>query len=158
MTHEPPGYRCPFCEVVKGGESERNSQEDIVLRDDVTTALIAPKWWLKNRGHVLVVPNEHFENLYEVPDVVLGAVYAVAKKIALVLRATYGCHGTSTRQHNEPAGGQDVWHLHVHVFPRYSGDQLYAGHHETMWASREERAPYAQKLRSFLLERPRQAV
>jgi diadenosine tetraphosphate (Ap4A) HIT family hydrolase len=36
-----------------------------------------------------------------------------------------GADGTSTRQHNEPAGNQDVWHYHEHVFPRYDGDELY---------------------------------
>jgi histidine triad (HIT) family protein len=149
-THEPSGYRCPFCLVVNGGETERNRQADIVARDDLTTALIAPKWWLNNRGHVLVVPNEHYENLYDVPDAVLAAVYVAAKRMALALRATYGCDGTSTRQHNEPHGGQDVWHLHVHVFPRYAGDDLYQNHRETMWASAEERLPYAEKLRRFL--------
>lgn len=58
--------------------------------------------------------------------------------------------GTSTRQHNEPAGYQDVWHLHVHVFPRYDGDRLYERHEEKRWASPAERAPYAAKLRAVL--------
>jgi histidine triad (HIT) family protein len=41
------------------------------------------------------------------------------------LRRAYACDGTSLRQHNEPAGNQDVWHHHVHVFPRFTGDELY---------------------------------
>jgi len=106
-------------------------------------------WWPKNRGHVLVVPNDHYENLYEIPDDVLAAVYATAKRIAGALRAAYGCDGTSTRQHNEPGGGQDVWHFHVHVFPRYEGDRLYQTHDAARWVSAEERAPYAEKLQAF---------
>ena len=44
-----------------------------------------------------------------------------------MLKEALACDGTSTRQHNEPAGNQhDMWHLHVHVFPRYDGDNLYA--------------------------------
>lgn len=61
-----------------------------------------------------------------------------------------GCDGTSTRQHNEPAGSQDVWHLHVPVFPRYEGDRLYERHEEKRWASPEERAPYAANVRAAL--------
>ena len=66
------------------------------------------------------------------------------------LKTAYRCEGTSTRQHNEPAGYQDVWHLHAHVFPRYPGDRLYERHEEKRWASPEERAPYAAKLRAVL--------
>ena len=41
------------------------------------------------------------------------------------MKTAFGCPGVSTRQHNEPAGNQDVWHYHVHVFPRWHGDRLY---------------------------------
>ncbi|MDN3240096.1 HIT family protein [Glycomyces tritici] len=63
-------------------------------------------------------------------------------------RETYGCDGVSTRQHNEPAGNQDVWHLHVHVFPRYEGDRLYATKALPGWAAPEERQVYAERLRA----------
>nr|WP_249273721.1 hypothetical protein [Agreia sp. VKM Ac-1783] len=66
------------------------------------------------------------------------------------LRAAYGCEGTSVRQHNEPADGQDVWHLHVHVFPRWSGDELYRRDAEASWVCAEKRARYASKLRAQL--------
>ncbi len=148
--HEPPGYRCPFCDVLAGRESERNALTDIVLGDLHATALISPKWWEGNLGHVLVVPNEHFENLYDIPVDRLGSVYALVQKIALALRAAYACDGTSTRQHNEPGGGQDVWHFHVHVFPRYAGDRFYERHRETRWATPEERLIYAVRLRAAL--------
>ncbi len=66
------------------------------------------------------------------------------------MRAAYPCEGTSIRQHNEPAGGQDVWHLHVHVFPRYAGDRLYARHDEARFAPAGGAAPYAERLREEL--------
>jgi histidine triad (HIT) family protein len=149
-SHEPEGYECPFCFVVRGGETDVNSQSDVVFRDDATTAFVSPKWWTSAPAHVLVVPNAHYENIYRVPDDSLAAVYRAAKRIAIALRATYGCEGTSTRQHNEPAGYQDVWHLHVHVFPRYRGDDLYLRNRETRWASADERTPYAERLRAYL--------
>ena len=51
---------------------------------------------------------------------------------------------------HEPAGGQDVWHLHVHVFPRWAGDRLYEQHLSTRWPSPEERRPYADRLAADL--------
>jgi histidine triad (HIT) family protein len=151
VHHAPPGYDCPFCRLLRGVETERNTLNDVVWRDDQTTAFISPRWWPKNHGHVLVIPNEHVENLYEIDDDLLGAVYATAKRIAVGLKDAYRCDGTSTRQHNEPAGDQDVWHLHVHVFPRYIGDRLYERHEEKRWTTPAERAPYAAKLRAVLV-------
>jgi histidine triad (HIT) family protein len=149
-VHAPPAYVCPFCRVLSGVDSERNTQSDIVWRDERTAALISPKWWPENHGHVLVVPVTHVENLYEVADPDLCAVAATTKRIAIALKEAYGCDGVSTRQHNEPAGNQDVWHLHVHVFPRYFGDELYQRHEEQRWVTPAERAPYAERLERCL--------
>jgi histidine triad (HIT) family protein len=52
-----------------------------------------------------------------------------------------------TRQHNEPAGNQDVWHYHMHVFPRYAGDDLYFTRPQQDFSPAEQRLPYADKLR-----------
>jgi histidine triad (HIT) family protein len=149
-SHAPPGYECPFCRLLRGEETDNNRLADVVWQDERTTAFISPRWWPNNHGHVLVIPNEHVENLHVIDDELLGSVYATAKRIAIGLKTAYGCEGTSTRQHNEPAGYQDVWHLHVHVFPRYPGDDLYERHDEKRWASPEERAPHAAKLRAVL--------
>jgi hypothetical protein len=66
FNHEPEGYRCPFCRVLSGVDSAANTQRDIVCRTHDAAALIAPRWWPNNHGHVLVVPTAHHENLYEV--------------------------------------------------------------------------------------------
>ncbi|MGE3272031.1 MAG: HIT family protein [Chloroflexota bacterium] len=151
-SHEPTGYHCPFCTIVAGHDQpdDFTKQEDVVYRDEAVTAFIAAKWWPGNPGHVLVVPNGHHENVYEMPDDALAAVQVAGKQIALAIRATYGCEGTSFRQHNEPAGNQDVWHYHLHVFPRYHGDDLYLQSGKARFTSPGERAPYAEKLRRAL--------
>lgn len=123
-------------------------QTDVVYRDQTTTAFIASGWWPANAGHVLVVPNEHFENVYDIPAAVLAAVQILGQRIALALKATYGCDGTSFRQHNEPAGNQEIWHYHLHVFPRYIDDDLYLRSRRD--TTPEERAPYAARLRHYL--------
>jgi histidine triad (HIT) family protein len=136
--------------VASGRETDLNRRSDVVLRDDETTAFVSPRWWEGNPGHVIVVPSSHFPNLYEIPDDALGAVYATAQRVAVALKEAYGCQGTSTRQHNDGAAGQEVWHFHVHVFPRYENDRLYARDAEHRWTTPEERAPYAERLREAL--------
>jgi histidine triad (HIT) family protein len=148
FNHEPPGYECPFCAVLQGGETARPSQGDIVLRRDRATALIASNWWPRNPGHVLVVPNAHYENLYDLPREYAYPVHDLSREIAVALRHAYGCDGVSTRQHNGPAGDQTVWHYHVHVFPRYADDHLYGS--VPAFAPPEQRRAYADRLRTWL--------
>ncbi|HVX47670.1 MAG TPA: HIT domain-containing protein [Mycobacteriales bacterium] len=151
-SHEPPGYTCPFCRIVAGQEDELNSRGDIVARTDAAMAFISPRWWPNNRGHVLVIPLEHHENLYVLPPAAGHAVHDLAQRIAVAMRESYGCTGISTRQHNEPDGSQDVWHYHVHVFPRYSDDGLYRLTPLPEFATAEERRPYADRLRQALAD------
>jgi histidine triad (HIT) family protein len=148
--HEPDGYVCPLCRLVAGEETERNRLDDVVLDDEDVLAFVSPKWWPNNPGHVIVISKAHVENLYDMPTELLASVYGAAREIAIALRAAYGCEGTSTRQHNEPAGNQDVWHFHVHVFPRWAGDDLYLSHGRSRWPEPAERTPYAEKLRAVL--------
>jgi histidine triad (HIT) family protein len=148
-THEPPGYQCPFCKLANGGDTAINCQGDIVRRTADAMALISPHWWPRNQGHVLVVPLGHYENLYDLPATPGHAVHDLVREVAIAIRQTYGCQGVSTRQHNEPAGNQDAWHYHVHVFPRYPGDHLYASAPLPDFVTAEERGPYADRLRSY---------
>lgn len=154
FSHQPHDYRCPFCHVAAGEDlrDDYTKQTDIVYRDGTVTAFISSAWWPVNPGHVLVVPNDHYENIYAIPDEVLAAVQVVGKRIALALKASYGCDGTSFRQHNEPGGDQEVWHYHLHVFPRYRGDDLYVRARERRNTTAAEREPYAQQLRRYLAE------
>jgi histidine triad (HIT) family protein len=151
-SHEPEGYVCPFCNIASGGEEEGRwtRQSDVVYRDGLVTAFVNAAFWPNNPAHVLVIPNQHFENIYSIPDDILAAVQIVGKRVALAFKATYHCDGTSSRQHNEPAGNQDVWHYHLHVFPRYRGDDLYSSGRDRRLVTPEERAPYAAKLRAYL--------
>ena len=150
FSHEPANYHCPFCAVVAGHYDDLATENDIVYQNEYVIAKISPKWWVNNPGNVLVLPKQHFENIYDISDETLAEVYKVVKLIAIAMRSTYECEGTSTRQHNEPAGNQDVWHFHVHVLPRHGGDGLYANHESNKFVTAGERAPYAEKLRGYL--------
>jgi histidine triad (HIT) family protein len=149
-NHAPVDYECPFCLAVAGRETERmlTRQQDIVYRDQAVTAFIASHWWPNNSGHVLIIPNAHYENIYDLPLELGGAIHSVAQQIAIAFKTSYHCDGVSTRQHNESAGNQEVWHYHLHIFPRYTGDNLYA--ESRILTTPDQRWPYAEKLRKAL--------
>jgi len=150
--HAPLGYVCPFCLVVAGVKNEHvwTTQQDIVLRDELVTAFVAAGWWPNNPGHVIIVPNGHYENIFDLPLHYATAIHVAAQRIAVAFKQTYRCYGVSTRQHNEPAGNQDVWHYHLHVFPRYHDDHLYALINDRRRTTPAERLPYAERLRHVL--------
>lgn len=146
-THEPLHYECPFCALVRGDDlpAPRTTRAEVVLREPEVLAFIASVQWPNNRGHVVVIPARHFENLYELPDHLGAPLLSATRRLAMALKSAYGCPGTSTRQHNEPAGNQEVWHYHVHVLPRYAGDELYG--------SRRAPIPVAERVRQAALLR-----
>ena len=150
-SHEPEGYVCPLCQIARGEATEKGNQEpSVIWRDKSVTVFIAGKWWRSNPGHVIVIPNEHIENIYDMPEEMGHIIFDASKKVAIALKETYKCDGVSTRQHNEPAGNQDVWHFHLHVFPRYEEDNLYLENEDTYWPTQEEKQPYVDKLRAYL--------
>lgn len=102
----------------------------------------------------MVIPNKHYENIYDIPEEQLTEVYKTVQRMAIAVRSTYDCDATSTRQHNEPAGNQAVWHFHAHVFPRYENDQLYQNHDNKRFADAAERAPYVEKLKAYFAKHP----
>ena len=150
FNHAPPGYVCPFCLLLQGVENEHvlSRPADIVLQNEWTTAFVSSHQWPNNAGHVLIIPNQHYENLYDLPAAFGAEIHATAKNIAHAMKQAYGCPGVSTRQHNEPCGNQDVWHYHFHVFPRYENDALYQN--KSSFMEPEHRAVYAQRLKRAL--------
>lgn len=89
----------------------------------------------------MIIPIRHLETLYDLDDQVGSALMRETKRIALAMKLAWNPEGTSTRQHNEPAGNQHVWHYHQHVFPRYADDMLYRQlRHRVPVEVREEKA------------------
>lgn len=149
-NHAPDGYDCHFCRIIAGRNNEGwNDQSDVFWRTEHITAMVNVRWWARNPGHAILVPNRHIENIYDLTPDIAVHVHEAARQIAIAFKRVYGCEGTSTRQHNEPAGYQEVFHYHLHVFPRYVGDQLYERHFDHHLTTREERLPYAEKLRQY---------
>ena len=113
MAHED----CIFCKVLAGDlPSER------IYEDDHAVAVMDINPW--TRGHAVVVPRRHAANLFEIEDDELAHVARAAKRVAAMMRDTLGCEGINLLQSNGPAAWQTIFHLHVHVIPRYEGDPL----------------------------------
>ncbi len=149
-NHEPDGYICPFCLFISGQESVYNKRSDIVFENASVIAFISPRWWVNNPGNVLVIPRKHIEHIYDIDPTTLAEVNVTGKAIAVAMKDAYKCDGTLFRQHNEPGGSQEVWHFHLHVFPRYTNDEFYQNHDRYRTVNEAERLPYAEKLRSSL--------
>jgi histidine triad (HIT) family protein len=75
-------------------------------------------------GHTLVVPKAPSRNLLDADPEILGPLFAATQKIANAVRKAFAADGVSVMQFNEPASGQTVYHLHVHVIPRFEGIPL----------------------------------
>jgi histidine triad (HIT) family protein len=151
-NHASQDYDCLICLGINGSNNAKTLivADDIVYRDERVTALINSFWMKNNPGHVIIVPNKHFENIYELPDELGAHIHVVAKKMALAMKKAYGCDGIMTLQNNEPASGQHAFHYHLHIFPRYENDDLHANMMDKQLADPVERKEYADKLRAAL--------
>ena len=99
-------------------------------------------------GHVLVIPKTPSRNLLDADPAVLGPLMAVVQKIAVAVKAAFGAGGVVVKQFNEAAAGQTVFHLHVHVIPRFEGTELRP--HTGKMADHAMLAKHAEKIRARL--------
>ncbi len=151
-SHAPAGYECPFCDLATGQfQAPGNLCEpgDIIYSDSLALAFIASHGFEPQPGHVLVVPRDHYELLYELPDDVAARIMTVTRDMAIAIKKAWKPDGISTRQHNEPAGSQHVWHYHQHVLPRWHDDGFYFTPKRPI-VPPSVRAQKAAELRAFL--------
>jgi histidine triad (HIT) family protein len=152
-SNAPDDYICPICLGVQGIENQNTLMKptDIVYRDDLVTGFINSFFVGKNAGHVIVVPNRHYESIYTLPAEEGHRIFDVAQKIALAMKGACKCDGITTRNNNELAGDQHAFHFHFHVFPRYDDDGYNAVQpSEKRLADPKEREEYAQKIEAAL--------
>lgn len=98
----------------------REIPANIVYEDDETLAFldIAPN----NPGHTLVIPKAYSRNLLDISESSWLAVMATVRKLAPIIKEAVGADGINIAMNNEPAAGQVVFHAHVHIIPRHTGD------------------------------------
>jgi histidine triad (HIT) family protein len=106
---------CIFCKIANGEIPSRTLYEDNEFRVimDLNPA---------TKGHALILPKEHFKNLYEISDETASKVLPLAKKMATLMTEKLGCDGFNLIQNNNEIAGQSVFHFHMHLIPRYTDD------------------------------------
>ncbi len=136
--------RCVFCEIL----DKKHDAELIVYEDKYVIGLISLQQKPGNHGHVLVLPRRHVPHLYDLPNELHAPLLAEVQQLARATKAAFAADGIQLRQNNEAAAGQDVFHMHVHVVPRFVGDEFDAKKYERL--PLETRREIAGRLKAIL--------
>ena len=106
---------CIFCKVANGVFPTNSIYEDdkfnVILDNGPAT-----------KGHALILPKEHADDLFELPDETAAEAFKLAKKLGKHIMETLGADGLNVVQNNGEAAGQTVRHFHLHLIPRYNND------------------------------------
>lgn len=133
---------CIFCKIVA-----KQAPSSVLYEDDSVMAFmdIRPL----SMGHALVIPKGHYVDIFDIPAKDLAAVIVASKAVAAAVKKAVGADGISIIEQNGKAAGQDVFHLHVHVVPRFTGVKLPA-FSDLKIVERSELDAMAQKIRQYL--------
>lgn len=111
---------CIFCKIANGEIPSKTLYED----DEFRVILdLGPA----TKGHALILPKDHFPNLYELPDEKAASVMKLAKKMAVQMTEKLQCDGFNLVQNNGETAGQTVFHFHMHLIPSYRDDEQKIG-------------------------------
>lgn len=109
--------KCIFCKIAAGDIPSATIYED----EDFRVILdIEPA----SKGHALILPKEHYANLYELPEELAAKALVVAKKLITKMTGILNCDGYNVLQNNGEVAGQTVFHYHMHLIPRYENDDV----------------------------------
>ena len=108
---------CVFCRIVR-----RQAPASIIYEDETVMAFLDIR--PLSKGHSLVIPKTHYVDISDTPENELSNVHRVTKRIAIAIGKATKAEGISIIQQNGKAAGQDIFHLHVHVVPRFKGQKL----------------------------------
>lgn len=103
---------CIFCKLANGDIPTNSIYED----DDFNVILDASP---ATKGHALILPKEHYKDVYSIDPELLGKAAVLAQKIIKIEKEKLGCQGYNIVQNNGEVAGQTVFHFHMHLIPRY---------------------------------------
>ncbi len=109
--------RCPFCQIIN-----REKEAYIVYEDEKCMAFLDA--YPATEGHTLVIPKEHYENIYEISEDCLAHLIRICKRLALDYKRIFQTIGLNIIQSNGIAAKQTIFHFHIHLVPRYEQDGL----------------------------------
>ncbi len=108
---------CIFCKIVR-----KQAPSSIIYEDETVMVFLDIR--PLNMGHTLVIPKAHYVDIFDIPETLLSQVHRVSKQISFAIKKATNADGISIIQQNGKAAGQDIFHLHVHVVPRFEGQKL----------------------------------
>lgn len=108
---------CIFCKIAAGEIPSATLYEDEEFRVILDVGPAA-------KGHMLILPKEHYANICEMPEALVQKAFTIAKRLAEKMETVLGCDGINVLQNNHEAAGQTVFHFHIHLIPRMKGDKL----------------------------------
>lgn len=108
---------CIFCKIANGEIPAATLYEDENFRVILD---LGPA----SKGHALILPKSHAANIYELSDEMAAKAMILAKKMATAMTEALKCDGFNIVQNNGECAGQTVFHFHMHLIPRYKGDQV----------------------------------
>lgn len=111
---------CIFCKLANGEIPTRTLYEDDMFRIILDAGPLT-------RGHALILPKKHAENIFELDEETAGKAYRLAKQFGAKMVAALHADGMNILQNNGRAAGQSVFHFHIHLIPRYHGDGVALG-------------------------------
>lgn len=107
---------CIFCKLANGEIATRKIYEDEKFSVILDTSPAS-------KGHALILPKEHYANIYEIPEQTAADAMVLAKRLAGRMTEALGCDGFNILQNNGEPAGQTVFHFHIHLIPRYQGEE-----------------------------------
>ncbi|XOB65648.1 HIT family protein [Deferribacteres bacterium DY0037] len=134
---------CIFCKILAGEIPCSKVYEDTLF---IAFLDINPV----HKGHILVVPKRHFVNMLDTPDLEAEAIYKVTRDLSKALIEATGCDGVNLVQNNNAAAGQEVFHSHLHIIPRYENDGLKFASVKKEYDSIEEVSDMAERIKASL--------
>jgi len=108
---------CIFCKIAR-----KQAPASIIYEDEAVMAFLDIR--PLNEGHTLVITKKHYVDLFDIPEDQLNQVHKAAKHVSLAVKKATNADGISIIQQNGRAAGQDIFHIHVHVVPRFEGQKL----------------------------------
>ncbi len=122
---------CVFCQILAG-----KREATFAWQDDLCVAFAS--LYPLQPGHLLLVPRQHVENLYGLPEDIGAHLLPVAARIGRAMKTALRADGLTLQQNNEKAGGQTVFHFHLHLIPRWEGREVFKTVVETPKATPEQ--------------------
>lgn len=132
---------CIFCKIAKGDIPSATIYESADLRVFLD---VAPA----NKGHALIIPKEHYDNVFQLDAETAAKVFSMATVVAKAIKEETNCDGLNIVQNNGEVAGQTVNHFHLHLIPRFKEDGI-----KLTWAQKETVSEEQEELAKALRKR-----